>query len=403
MSEKREFDLVLVGATGFAGKLTAGHLARSAPPEMRIALAGRSQEKLEKLRPELPGAAREWPFLTVDITEQDQAEDLAARTTAVATTVGPYAVYGRHLVKACAHAGTHYADLTGEVLFAHDSVTDLHEIAGASGAKIVHSCGFDSVPSDLGVLLADELAEEEGAGRLVDVTLHVRSVKGGISGGTIDSMRQQVIAMREDPATRTIVTDPDALAAARTVYGKGPAAIGKDASTNRWHGPFFMAVYNTCIVRRSWSLNHGDAPLIYDEVMDTGRGIAGAAKAVGIGVGTLGLAAAMFAKPTRLLVDRALPSPGEGPSDEVREAGRFEIQIKAKTNSGAEFVATVAAPYDPGYDGTAIMLGESALALAAGEGSDRSGVLTPATALGSALVERLREHGFTLRAERRQA
>lgn len=401
MFEAREFDLVLVGATGFAGKLTAAHLARSAPPEMRIALAGRSAEKLTSLRADLPLAAREWPLVTVDITEPSQAKELAGRTTAVATTVGPYAVYGRQLVRACAHAGTHYADLTGEVLFAHDSVTELHDIAAASGAKIVHSCGFDSVPSDLGVMLADEAAQAAGVGRLVDVTLHVRGVKGGISGGTIDSMRQQVLAMRQDPATRRIVTDPDALAAERTLYGKGPGSIGKDSSTNRWHGPFFMAIYNTRIVRRSWSLNHGDAPLIYDEVMDTGRGVAGAIKAVGVGVGTLAVAAAMTVKPTRVLVDRALPSPGEGPSEEVRAAGRFEIEIEARTNSGAQFAVTVAAPYDPGYDGTAVMLGESALALAAGEGTERSGVLTPATAIGPALVARLRDHGFTLRVERR--
>ncbi len=397
----REFDLVLAGATGFVGRLTAAHLARSAPADLRIALAGRSREKLENVRGDLPEAARGWPLLTVDVTEQSQADGLAARATAVATTVGPYAVYGRQLVNACAHAGTHYADLTGEVLFAHDSVTELHAIAASSGARIVHSCGFDSVPSDLAVMLADQAALEGGAGRLVDVTLHVRAAKGGISGGTIDSMRQQMIAMRKGPATRSIVTDPDALAVERTVYGRGPGSIGKDSATNRWHGPFVMALYNTRIVRRSWSITHRDAPLIYDEVIDTGRGAAGAAKAVAIGVGTLGLAAAMAAKPTRLLIDKALPAPGEGPNDEVRAAGRFEIEIDARTNSGAEFTATVAAPYDPGYDGTAIMLGESALALAAGEGPERAGVLTPATALGQALVTRLRAHGFTLRAERR--
>lgn len=401
MSVDREFDLILVGATGFVGRLTAAHLARSAPPETRIALAGRSGDKLSSLRADLPTAAQGWPLLTVDVTEAVQADGLAARTVALASTVGPYALHGRELVRACAHAGTHYADLTGEVLFVRDSVADLHEVARASGAKIVHSCGFDSVPSDLGVMLADEAAQSAGAGRLVDVTLHVRAAKGGFSGGTIDSMRQQIIAMRQDPATRSVVADPDALAAQRTTYGRGPGAIGKDASTGRWHAPFVMSIYNTRIVRRSWSLNHGDAPLIYTEVMDTGRGAKGAVSAVAVGVGTLGLAAAMATKPTRLLVDRALPAPGEGPTEEQRQAGRFEIEIVAKTNTGVEFSVTVAAPYDPGYDGTAIMLGEAALALAAGEGPERFGVLTPATALGPALVERLRHRGFTLGAQRR--
>lgn len=401
MPADREYDLVLVGATGFVGGLTAAHLARSAPADLRIALAGRTLSKLQSVQADLPEAARDWPLLTVDVTDHAQARDLAAHAAVIATTVGPYAVYGRELVAACAHAKTHYADLTGEVLFVHDTVADLHDIAQASGAKIVHSCGFDSVPSDLGVLLAAEAARRDDAGRLVDVTLHVRRAKGGFSGGTIDSMRQQMVAMREDSSTRRIVADPDALAAQRTAYGKGPGPIGKDRETGRWHGPFVMSSYNTRIVRRSWSLTEGDAPLIYDEVVDTGRGWQGAATAVGIGVGTGAFVAGMSTKPTRAVIDRLLPAPGEGPSEAKRAAGMFEVAIEATTSARARYCATISAPYDPGYDGTAIMLGESALALAAGEGSSATGVLTPATALGDALVTRLRAHNFTLETTRR--
>ncbi|MGC1207591.1 MAG: enoyl-ACP reductase, partial [Ornithinimicrobium sp.] len=171
--------------------------------------------------------------------------------------------------------------------------------------------------------------------------------------------------------------------------------------TGRWHGPFVMAGYNSRIVRRSWSLIQGDAPLLYDEVVDTGRGAKGAASAFAVAAGTGALIAAMATKPTRMVLDRLLPAPGEGPSEEKRTAGMFAIEVVGTTTSGGTYVAKVAAPFDPGYDGTAIMLGESALALATGEGTDRTGVLTPATALGDALVERLRAHKFTLEVTRR--
>jgi len=396
MPTDRDFDLVLVGATGFVGRLTAAHLARSAPPQTRIALAGRNLDKLKAVQKDLPEAAHHWPLFTVDVTDQAQAEGLAAKAAVIATTVGPYAAYGKQLIAACAHAGTHYADLTGEVLFVHDTISALHDVAQASGARIVNSCGFDSIPSDLGVMLAAEAAADDDNGRLVDVTLHVRRAKGGFSGGTIDSMRQQVMAMREDPTTRAIVADPDALAAQRTAYGKGTGPIGKDKTTGRWHGPFVMSSYNLRVVRRSWSLTQGDAPLLYDEVTDTGRGAKGAAAAYAVAAGTGVVIAAMATKPTRFVLDRLLPAPGEGPSKETREAGMFEIEVVATTTNAAVYVAGVAAPYDPGYDGTAIMLGESALALTEGEGTECAGVLTPATAFGSALVDRLRSHGFTL-------
>ncbi|MGB3256410.1 MAG: saccharopine dehydrogenase NADP-binding domain-containing protein [Ornithinimicrobium sp.] len=401
MPTDRDFDLVLVGATGFVGRLTAAHLARSAPADLRIALAGRSLDKLQKVQAGLPDAARSWPLLTVDVTDEGQSRELAATTAVVVTTVGPYAAYGKELVRACAQAGTHYADLTGEVLFVQETVAALHDVARASGARIVHSCGFDSIPSDLGVMLAAHAASADDNGRLVDVTLHVRAAKGGFSGGTIDSMRQQMMAMREDPSTRRVVANPDALANERTTYGRGRRPLGKDRATGRWHGPFVMASYNSRIVRRSWSLTQGDAPLLYDEVVDTGRGAKGAAIATAVGLGTGALVAAMATKPTRVVLDRLLPAPGEGPSDATRESGMFAIEVVATTTTGAEYVATVAAPFDPGYDGTAVMLGESALALVAGEGTDRVGVLTPATALGEALAERLRAHEFTLEVTRR--
>lgn len=396
----REFDLILVGATGFVGRLTAAHLARSAPDNIRIALAGRSLGKLQRIRADLPPVAQDWPLITADVTDCSAADGLAGRAGVIASTVGPYFTYGRELIAACAEQGTDYADLTGEVLFVRDAIERHHARAVESGARLVPSCGFDSVPSDVGMMLADNASAADGEGRVVEATMHVRRARGGFGGGSIDSLRQQFIAIREDPSTRRIVADPDALAVERTAYGRASRTIGKDRGTGRWHGPFVMSGFNSRIVRRSASLRHGDAPLVYKEVVDTGRGPKGAIIAAGIGLGTAALAASMASGPTRWVMDRFLPAPGEGPSPEQRAAGSFEIQIDAETTTGARYGVSVAAPYDPGYDGTAIMLGESALALAAQQGSARCGVLTPATAFGDALADRLRAHDFTLEVRR---
>ncbi len=400
--QQREHDLVLVGATGFVGRLTAAHLARHALPHVRVALAGRSRDKLERVRDELPEAAGEWPLVVLDVTDVEAVGSLARSAIVVVSTVGPYAVHGLPLVRACAEQGTHYADLTGEVLFVRKSIETAHAQAVQTGARIVHSCGFDSVPSDLALLLATQAAADDDEGLPVDATLHVRRARGGFSGGTIDSMRQQMIALRGDRAARQIVADPDALAAGRTTYGRGLPPVGRDRRTGRWYGPFVMAGYNTRLVRRSWSLTHRSAPLVYDEVMDTGRGWRGRAAALALTGGLAGLVAGMSTAPGRMVLDRLLLAPGEGPSEQQRRDGMFELQTQVRTTMGARYVVTVAAPYDPGYDGTAVMLGQAGLALAAGEGaSERGGVLTPATALGQALVERLRQHDFTLGVSRR--
>lgn len=429
--QDREFDLVLVGATGFVGKLTAAHLARSAPSEMRIALAGRSEDKLATVRATLPQAAADWPLVTVDALDEVAVRRLARRTRAVVTTVGPYAEYGRHLLGACAAAGTHYADLTGEVLFVRDMIGRHHATAQGTGARIVTSCGFDSVPSDLGVYLTAQRAAEDGEGTLEETVLHVRSMRGGFSGGTVDSMRRQFAEMGQDEERAAIVADPFGLSpdrdaepdrhdAGRPAAGEGQAAEGvrgrvrrlasaspvrRTGGSGTWQAPFFMASYNTRIVRRSnaltdWSYGRG---FRYSEVTDTGSGPRGAVTA-GVLTGALaGMAAGMRFSPTRALLDRALPKPGEGPSEEDMARGRFVMEVEATTTTGARYVTRVAADKDPGYTGTAVMLGEAALALAAEDAAlpDRAGVLTPATGLGDALVERLRAHGFTLTTERR--
>jgi short subunit dehydrogenase-like uncharacterized protein len=403
----REHDLVVFGATGFVGKLLAGYLAEHAPAGARIALAGRSRERLEAVRSGLPGAAREWPVLVADAADAKALADLAASTTAVVTTVGPYLKYGLPLARACADAGTHYADLTGEVLFVRRLADELHRTALASGARIVNACGYDSIPSDLGVLLLHERAEADGAGDLGDTTLLAR-MKGGFSGGTIDSSRTQVDAVMADRSLMKVVLDPYAVSPDRASEPdlgseRDNRSVFVDADTGQWVGPFVMATFNTRIVRRSNALaGHAYGRRFrYRELATYGRGVKGRLRALAM---TAALGAAMTGmanERTRPLIDRFAPKPGEGPSEEARAAGWFQMKIRTTTSSGRRYLSTVAGQGDPGYAATAVMLGESALALALdGERLPAvAGVLTPATAMGDVLVERLRAAGLTLAVE----
>lgn len=399
MDTGREYDITLHGATGFVGALVAAHLAQAAPSGLRIALSGRSREKLERVRAALPEGAHGWPLVVADAGDPAALAALAASSRVVVSTVGPYAAYGLALVEACARAGTHYADLTGEVLFVREAIDRCDALARESGARIVHSCGYDSIPSDLGVLLL-----HEEAGELADVRL-VATVRGGFSGGTVASIRGQMEVMRRDPAARRLAADPHALSPDRTVE-PAPVQPPDAAPPSRmrdgtWTAPFIMAAYNTRIVRRSnaltdWSYGRG---LRYGELAKCGKGLTGLAAAGGVTVGLVavlgGMSAALATAPTRALLDRVLPASGSGPSAETRAAGWFRSELYATASGGRRFRAVVAGTGDPGYAATAVMLGQSALCLAEDSLPDRAGSLTPATAMGSALLERLRAAGHT--------
>jgi short subunit dehydrogenase-like uncharacterized protein len=400
--DPRDHDLVVYGATGFVGALVAAHLATHAPPGTRVALAGRSADRLAAVRDALPPAARDWPLLEADATDPASLKTLAAGTRVVATTVGPYARYGLPLVEACAHAGTHYADLTGEVLFVREAIDRCDRVARDSGARIVHSCGYDSVPSDLSVLLLHERAAADGAGGLRDVRL-VATARGGVSGGTVDSLRGQFDEVRRCPEARRLAADPFGLSPDRAAEPDTPqppqlGRPGRDAD-GTWTAPFVMAPYNTRIVRRSnallgWAYGRD---LRYAEVMGCGRGPAGAVTAAAVTAGLAAFLTAMGARPTRAVLDRLLPAAGSGPSEETRKNGWFRMTVNATTDGGRRYLADVEAQGDPGYAATAVMLGQSALALAL-DGDRlpaRAGSLTPATALGDVLVDRLRAAGHT--------
>jgi short subunit dehydrogenase-like uncharacterized protein len=411
----REFDVVVYGATGFVGKLTADYLAR-AGAGARIALAGRSPDRLRAVRDTLSESARDWPILTADAASPSTLDEMAARARVVVTTVGPYTRYGLPLVAACAAAGTDYADLTGEAMFVRESIDLHHKQAADTGARIVHACGFDSVPSDLTVYALYRAAQGDAAGELGDTHLVVRSLSGGLSGGTIASLLEVLDTASSDPEARRQLNDPYTLSSDRGAepeLGRQPDLPlhrGRDLApelSGLWTAGFMMAPYNTRIVRRSnalldWAYGRR---FRYDENMSVGSSaLAPAASAIVTGVGnaTFGLGSRYFRFLPRRLVERVVPKPGTGPSEAARERGYYRIETYTTTTTGARYVARMEQRGDPGYKATSVLLGECGLALALDRDKlpDLFGVLTPASAMGDALLARLPAAGVSLGVDR---
>jgi short subunit dehydrogenase-like uncharacterized protein len=415
--EQREFDIVLFGATGFAGKLTAHYLANAADGgPARIALAGRSLDKLGAVRGGLPGQAKEWPLIPADSSSQDTLDALAARTRVVVTTVGPYTKYGLPLVAACAAAGTDYADLTGETMFIRESIDTFHKQAVDTGARIVHSCGFDSIPSDLSVYALHARAQQDGTGELGETNLVLRTFAGGVSGGTLASMLEVLNTASTDAEARRLMNDPYTLTTDRDAepnlghQSDTPWRRGRDIAPELagiWTGAFAMGAPNSRIVRRSNALlDHAYGRTFrYAENMSVGSSFAApvaAAATTAVNAAVLGLGSRYFDKLPRGLIERVLPKPGTGPSEETRDKGHYRAETYTTTVRGARYRTTIAQQGDPGYKATAVLLGESGLALAFDRESlpDRYGVLTPAAAMGDALLARFPAAGVTLETER---
>ena len=389
---------MLFGATGFVGRLVARRLAELDLGELRVGLAGRTPARLQALSDEL---GVDWPLFVADSSDTESTAGLARRSRVLVSTVGPYARDGLPLVRACAEAGTHYADLTGEPKFVRDSIDANHETALRTGAKIVHACGFDSVPSDLGTLALADRVRGDGEGELTTATLLVMSIKGGLSGGTIDSMRVGIDDVRDDPSLSRKLSDPYLLSPDRAdepdLGRQSNTFLAQKLDDGTWVAPFIMASFNAQIVRRSNALlgHRYGRELRYREVVRTGTSLVAPVLAGGIALGTGALALGMQNRVTRPLLDRLLPDPGQGPSDKVQRTGRFRVEIHGTTTTGATYIATVAADGDPGYAATSVMLSQSGLCLASDDLPDGGGVLTPAVAMGEVLTARLRARGFT--------
>jgi short subunit dehydrogenase-like uncharacterized protein len=400
-------DMVLFGATGFTGRLVAEYLAAHAPAGFRWAIAGRNRDKLVEIQSSL-GA--DVPILVADAQDEAALDRIAGETKVVCTTVGPFAKHGRKLARACAKAGAHYCDITGEVNFVRASIDENHETAKKTGARIVHCCGFDSIPSDLGTLMVAEEAQTRFGQKLGRVKFFAGETSGGFSGGTIASMLNLLDEAKKDRALRKLLRDPYSLSPNRAtdldLDGPDPIGVRWEPALKLVAGPFVMAAVNTRIVRRSNALRdfaYG-RHFRYSEEMTFGRGPKAwmAAGAVVAGLGVF-VKAATFA-PTRMVLDRYLPGPGDGPTAEERNRGFFKVRIVAETEDRKErLLGRVEGTSDPGYGETAKMLSETAIALSQEEDRGAGGVLTPATALGMKLVARLRAAGMVFSVDKLEA
>jgi len=393
---QREFDVVVWGASGFTGELVAAYLAQSYGVDgpLRWAIAGRNRDKLEQVRDNLlpaPQQAR-LPILIADGNDPASLAALVTRTAVVCTTVGPYAKYGTALVAACAEAGTGYCDLAGEVQWMARTIPAYQSQTQASGARIVHTCGFDSTPFDLGVWFLQQSMLERHGVAAAQVKARVASIRGGASGGTIASSLNLMEEADQDPAIRRLIANPYALYPKGTPPGRDGAdqqGARFDRDFEHWTYPFIMAIVNTRVVRRSNALlgfpwgedfRYDEAVLAPSRLQATSRAIA-----TGIGMACLAL------RPLRKLAQRFLPAPGEGPSAAEREAGSYELYFHGihPTDRCKDLRVRVTGDMDPGYGSTAKMLGEAAVCLALDEPSVDGGFWTPASAMGGQLLSRL--------------
>lgn len=391
----RSYDLVVFGATSFVGQILTAWLAERAPDDLRWAIAGRNAGKLAEVA---ESCRADVDRIVADAGDHDAMDSLAASTRVVASTVGPYALYGSPLVAAVARAGTDYCDLTGEPQWMRAMIDAHHDAAVASGARIVHACGFDSIPSDLGVWFTQQRAIDRFGVPCTAISYRLKAAKGGASGGTIASGLNLVEEARRDPALRALLANPYALAPEGMRRGPKQPDVTvprRDAASGGWVAPFIMAATNTRVVHRSHALlgrPWGD-DFEYDEAMLTGGGPLGALKAAAVAGGTAAFAGAAALGPTRSLLRKVLPDPGEGPSPEAQEAGFFDVRLFGRTGGGDEISTRVTGDRDPGYGSTAKMLAEAALAfLDVDHERVGGGFWTPATAFGDLLVERLTAH-----------
>lgn len=399
---KAPFDVIVFGATSFVGQILCGYLLKQFGIDRspRWAIAGRSSEKLEALKASLGKPAAKLKLLVADASDEAALGAMCAQTRVVVSTVGPYALHGEPLVKVCAERGTDYCDLTGEVQWIGRMLQRYEATAQASGARIVHCCGFDSIPSDLGVHFLQQRARERWGVSCNTVKMRVKTLRGGFSGGTVASLLNVVKEATRDPALRQLLRDPYSLCPPdrrSKARQPNPSFAAEDADFHSWIAPFVMAAINTRIVQRSNALAQPSyAPdFIYDEAVLTGAGIKGRLTAVAMAAGMGGFMLASAIAPTRWALERfVLPAAGEGPSPQAQEKGCFDLRFWGRTAAGQTLRCKVTGDRDPGYGSTAKMLGQAAacLALDIAKADLTGGFWTPATAFGDVLIERLRAH-----------
>ena len=388
---QKEFDIVVHGATGFTGRLVIEYLLARGDTGLRWAMGGRSLDKLAAVRDEV-GAPASTPLVVTDSANPASLAALMARTRLVLTTVGPYQLYGSALVQACAEHGVDYVDLCGEPAWMRQMIDAHHATAQTSGARIVFSCGFDSIPFDLGVwMLQDQMVKRFGA-PAPRVRGRVRKMKGTLSGGTAASLKATMAAAATQPGVLDLLRNPFALTPGfegpRQPSGNKPMvdeALGADV----WVAPFVMAAINTRNVHRSNFLlqQAWGADFVYDEMLITGKGDKGQAIANAVAA-------------DKSLASDDGPKPGEGPSRAEREAGFYDVLFLATGKNGETLRVGVQGDRDPGYGSTSKMIAESAMCLRQDASATPGGIWTPASAMGQRLIDRLQAHaGLTFAVE----
>ena len=396
----REFDIIVWGATGFTGALVAHYLLRQygSDGDLRWAIAGRSQKKLDALRQELGLENGKLETIVADSFDADTLSDMASRTRVVLTTVGPYALYGSALVEACVENGTHYCDLAGEVQWIRKMIDQHQQRAAQTGARIVHCCGFDSVPMDIGVWFFQEEAKKRFGHYCDSITMLVKATKGSASGGTVASLINLIEESRKDRDIARILVSPYSLNPEGERDGpdqRDQQNMVYNADAKSWTAPFVMAAVNTKVVRRSHALlgyPYGK-DFRYQEAVMTGDGAAGWAKgaAMTAALGSL-VVGASYSVSRKLLQKFVLPEPGEGPDPEMQKKGFFNLMQIGVLADGTILKSRITGDQDPGYGSTSKMLSECAVCLAKDDLTIGGGIWTPASAMAEPLLNRLTEN-----------
>ncbi|WP_420434901.1 saccharopine dehydrogenase family protein [Hyphobacterium sp.] len=393
---ERDYGIVVYGATGFTGRLVAEYLDRTYRGDATVkwAMAGRSRAKLESVRDEM-GISPDVDLITADAGDPASLKAMAGSAKVVITTVGPYQLYGEALLAACADAGTDYVDLCGEPAWMAQMIGKYQDAASASGARLVFSCGFDSVPFDLGVWFLQAEAKASLGAVLPRIKGRVRGMKGTFSGGTAASLTATIAAVSKDRSLLKLLTNPFSLCPGFSGPKQPHSAEAEyDETAGSWTAPFIMAPINTKNVHRSNFLagHPYGADFVYDERMLTGDGEKGEKRARSAArqekVQNIMLAMA----PTRwILKTFMMPKPGEGPDKEARETGFYDILFIGEGADGKVLKASVKGDKDPGYGSTSKMISECALCLLLDIDRETTpgGIWTPATAMNGKLVDRL--------------
>ena len=396
MDPTKEFDIIVWGASGFTGRLVAAYLFKQygTQGDLKWAMAGRNQEKLTAVRAEVTDSSV--PIVLADSDDEASLKAMILRTKVVCTTVGPYVTYGSKLVAACITHGAHYCDLAGEVQWMRQMIDKHHEEAQANGVKIVHTCGFDSIPSDMGVYFTQKEALAQKGQRAKRIRMRVAGMRGGLSGGTYASLSKVLEEAMQDKEIYKVLVNPYGLNPTDKQEGGDHPDLQKvifDPTSKSWIGPFIMAGINTKVVRRSNALSgyaYGN-DFRYDEATMSGKGFKGRMKGI---MSALPLIL-MTAKPGSILkriANRMFPKPGEGPTKDQRENGFYSLRFYATLEDGSTALGKVTGDKDPGYGSTSKMLGEAAVCLAKDSLPEISGILTPSTAMGDPLLDRLEKH-----------